>query len=159
MGAVYFYHLTRQPLEHTLPVLLEKALQAGWSVEVRGRDSAMIEQLDQDLWKSPEDAFLPHAISDGVIDASTPIILGQAPASPKRECIILVGGAEVTPDEIADAQRVCVLFDGHDNDAVSLARQHWKYYTDAGCVAQYWSEESGRWAKKAESGATNQSKS
>ena len=30
MGAAYFYHLTRQPLEATLPMLLEKSLGAGW---------------------------------------------------------------------------------------------------------------------------------
>ena len=29
MGAAYFYHLTRQPLEATLPMLLEKSLGAG----------------------------------------------------------------------------------------------------------------------------------
>ena len=30
------------------------------------------------------------------------------------------------------------------------ARVQWKTLTDAGCSAQYWSEESGRWEKKAE---------
>ena len=38
MGAAYFYHLTRAPLEVTLPMLLGKAQQAGWRVAVRGRD-------------------------------------------------------------------------------------------------------------------------
>ena len=38
MGAAYFYHLTRRPLEETLPVLLDKARGAGWRVAVRGRD-------------------------------------------------------------------------------------------------------------------------
>ena len=36
MGAAYFYHLTRRPLEATLPMLLGKAQQAGWRVAVRG---------------------------------------------------------------------------------------------------------------------------
>ncbi|MEO9894942.1 MAG: DNA polymerase III subunit chi, partial [Paracoccaceae bacterium] len=36
MGAVYFYHLTRRPLEDTLSMLLAKAMQAGWRVAVRG---------------------------------------------------------------------------------------------------------------------------
>ena len=41
MGAAFFYHLTRRPLEHTLPLLLGKALQAGWRVAVRGTDPAL----------------------------------------------------------------------------------------------------------------------
>lgn len=62
-----------------------------------------------------------------------------------------VGGAEVSADEVARADRVCILFDGHDFDAVQQARVQWKSLTGAGAQAQYWSEESGRWEKKAES--------
>jgi DNA polymerase-3 subunit chi len=34
---------------------------------------------------------------------------------------------------------------------VQAARVQWKALTGAGCAAQYWSEESGNWEKKAES--------
>jgi DNA polymerase-3 subunit chi len=47
-------------------------------------------------------------------------------------------------------ERVCVLFDGNDPSAVETARGQWRNLTGAGCSAQYWSEESGRWEKKAE---------
>ena len=40
--------------------------------------------------------------------------------------------------------------DGNDPAALDIARGQWKALTDAGCAAQYWSEESGRWEKKAE---------
>jgi DNA polymerase-3 subunit chi len=46
--------------------------------------------------------------------------------------------------------RVCILFDGNDDAALDTARGQWKALTRAGCSAQYWSEESGRWEKKAE---------
>ena len=36
--------------------------------------------------------------------------------------------------------------------ALDAARGQWRALTGAGCKAQYWSEESGRWEKKAESG-------
>jgi len=61
-----------------------------------------------------------------------------------------VQGADVSPAEVQDAERVCVLFDGHDGDALSKARAQWKTLVDAGCSAQYWSQESGRWEMKAE---------
>jgi DNA polymerase-3 subunit chi len=59
-------------------------------------------------------------------------------------------GAEVTPAEVAAAERVWILFDGRDETAVARARDQWKALTGAGTAAQYWSEESGRWQKKAE---------
>ena len=49
MGAVFFYHLTRGPLEQTLPVLLEKARGAGWRIAVRGRDPDRMRWLDDRL--------------------------------------------------------------------------------------------------------------
>ena len=61
-----------------------------------------------------------------------------------------IDGAEVAPEEVETLQRVCILFDGTDPEAVNQARSQWKTLTDAGCSAQYWSEEGGRWEKKAE---------
>ena len=55
--------------------------------------------------------------------------------------------------EVQALERVCVIFDGNDPAALDIARGQWKALTDAGCAAQYWSEESGRWEKKAERGA------
>jgi DNA polymerase-3 subunit chi len=45
-----------------------------------------------------------------------------------------------------------VIFDGHDGAAVQVARDQWKALTQAGCAAQYWAQDSGQWAMKAEAG-------
>lgn len=151
MGAAYFYRLTRRPLEETLPVLLGKARQAGWRIEVRGSDPARLDRLDERLWLGPEDGFLPHGRAGGPHDARQPILLtekGEAPNAP--DCVMVIDGAAVAPDEVAAMQRVCILFDGNDPDAVQAARVQWTGLTGAGCAAQYWSEASGRWEKRAE---------
>jgi len=151
MGAVYFYHLTRQPLERTLPVLLDKARQAGWRIAVRGTDPARMDWLDEKLWLGPEDGFLPHGCAGGPHDAAQPILLTtEAQAANEPACVMAVDGAAVDPAEVAALERVCILFDGNDDAAVQHARGQWKALTGAGCAAQYWSEESGRWEKKAE---------
>ncbi len=151
MGAVYFYHLTRQPLEQTLPVLLDKARQAGWRIAVRGTDPARLDWLDEKLWLGPEEGFLPHGRAGGPHDADQPILLTtEMQAANEPSCVMAVDGASVEPDEVAAMERVCILFDGNDREAVQMARGQWKALTGAGCSAQYWSEESGRWEKKAE---------
>ena len=150
MGAAYFYHLTRQPLEATLPMLLGKARQAGWRVAVRGNDADRIAWLDEKLWLGPEDGFLPHGIAGGPHDADQPILLTVNIASNDPACLMTIDGADVTAEEVQHLERVCILFDGNDDASVQTARGQWKALTDAGCAAQYWSEESGRWKKKAE---------
>ncbi len=151
MGAVYFYHLTRRPLEVTLPVLLDRARGQGWTVEVRGTDRARMEWLDQKLWLGPEEGFLPHGLAGGPHDAAQPILLTTAPG-PGAACLMCIDGAAPEAGEVTAAERACVIFDGNDPEAVSVARGHWKALTDEGCAAQYWSEESGSWEKKAETG-------
>ncbi|HBS48701.1 MAG TPA: DNA polymerase III subunit chi [Rhodobacteraceae bacterium] len=152
MGAAYFYHLTRRPLEATLPMLLEKARAAGWRVAVRGTDAERLARLDTALWTAgPEDGFLPHGLAGGPHDAAQPILLTTArEAANDPACVMSVDGAEVAPQEVGALERVCVLFDGNDGAALERARAQWKALTGAGCAAQYWSEESGRWEKKAE---------
>ncbi|MEP2717472.1 DNA polymerase III subunit chi [Pseudophaeobacter sp.] len=151
MGAAYFYHLTRRPLQETLPVLLQKARGAGWRIAVRGQDLDRMRWLDDSLWQGSDDSFLAHGLAGGPHDALQPILLTTTAESANRpECIMTVDAAEVTPEEVQALERVCILFDGNDQDAVQQARGQWKALTGAGCAAQYWSEETGRWEKKAE---------
>ena len=150
MGVAYFYHLTRRPMEETLSMLLGKPLQAGWRVAVRGRDPARMAWLDERLWQGEQDAFLPHGVAGGPHDADQPVLLTTGAAENGASCVMSVDGAAVSAEEVASLDRVCVLFDGDDSEALDVARAQWKALKDAGASAQYWSEESGKWEKKAE---------
>jgi DNA polymerase-3 subunit chi len=146
-----FYHLTRRPMEETLAMLLGKARQAGWRVVVRGTDPERMTWLDERLWLGPEEEFLPHGLAGGAHDALQPVLLGTKPEDAQgADCLMAVDGAAVTATEVETLARVCVLFDGNDATALSLARDQWKVLKAAGVSAQYWSEDSGRWEKKAE---------
>ncbi len=151
MGAVMFYHLTQRPLVDTLRMLLEKSLANGWRVSVRGTDRAALEALDVALWVGPKEDFLPHGLAGGAQDALQPVLLGTDAANTNAaQCIMAVQSAAITPEEVEAMERVCILFDGYDEAQLTHARGQWKALTAAGVPAQYWSEGSGRWEKKAE---------
>lgn len=150
MGAAFFYHMTTQPVDVTLPMLLGKAREAGWRVAVRGRDAARLDHLDVQLWSG--NGFLAHGRAGGPHDADQPILLTDAAELPNgASCVVSLDGADVEAEEVNQADRVMILFDGNDGEAVARAREQWKTLTKAGCSAQYWSQETGRWEKKAES--------
>ncbi|NNE51369.1 MAG: DNA polymerase III subunit chi [Sulfitobacter sp.] len=151
MGAAFFYHLTRRPLADTLRMLLGKSLQNGWRVVVRGTDQPGLEALDRALWVEDSEDFLPHGLAGGPHDADQPVLLTTAKETPNgAQCLMSVQGAEVSAEEVARLDRVCLLFDGNDEAALERARDQWRALKEAGASAQYWSEESGRWEKKAE---------
>ena len=148
MGTVFFYHLTQKPLEATLQVLLRKAVAAEWRVVVRGTNAKRLEWLDRQLWLGQEDEFLAHGLAGGLHDSAQPILLTVDTEVPAVfSCLISVDGAVVRPDEVIQLERVCILFDGNAEDALTAARLQWKAFTAAGCTAQYWSEANGKWKK------------
>ena len=149
MGSVYFYHLTRQSIETALYKLLEKALEKGWRIEVRMSDEFRLSWLDEKLWLGPDETFLPHGIAGSEYDSLQPILLTTHPAK-NVQCVMAVEGAEISPLEISQKERVCILFNGNNAEELGKARQHWKSIVEAGCEAKYWSEESGSWQKSAE---------
>ncbi|WP_299626546.1 DNA polymerase III subunit chi [uncultured Tateyamaria sp.] len=150
MGAAYFYHLTRRSLDVALTELLEAARKRNMVVAVRGTDLARLSWLDEKLWLGADDGFLPHGLAGGPHDADQPILLTIGEAANGPACVMSVDGAAVSAEEVAALERVCILFDGNDEAQLNTARGQWKALKDAGASAQYWSEESGRWEKKAE---------
>ena len=153
MGNALFYHLTRSSAEQLVPTLLGKSLAAGWRVELRGQDRNRMARLDEALWQG--DGFLPHGLAGGPHDALQPVLLtvtedGPPPSGDNRpDCLIALDGAGVDPAECAQAQRVCIVFDGNDPEALDRARGQWRALTGAGVAAEYWSEAGGRWERKA----------
>ena len=148
MGAAYFYMLTENAVEQTLPSLIGRAQGQGWQVELRGIDAGRMGRLDQALWLGADDGFLAHGLAGGAHDALQPVLLTTTPTG--RDCIMAMDGAEVTPAQVQAAERVCILFDGNDQTALAHARGQWKALTGAGCAAQYWAQNDGRWVMKAQ---------
>jgi DNA polymerase-3 subunit chi len=154
MAGVLFYHLTRSRPEAVVAMLLERAAGQGWRVLIRTPDRAAAEALDASLWLGPEDGFLAHGLAGGPDDRFQPVLIGQPDTGVDDVASLMsLGGVAIGAEEAAAVERAWILFDGLDPGAVERARGQWRALTGAGVKAQYWSEEDGRWQKKAESGA------
>jgi DNA polymerase III subunit chi len=145
-----FYHLTRSTEEDLIRTLIARALKQGWRVMLRGTDDAALRRLDSRLWAEPADGFVPHALEGSPNDADQPVLLGKGPSTNAAQGVILTGGAVAEATEAKALERLWVLFDGADEAAVSGARALWRQLTESGIDAEYWSEDSGKWAKTAE---------
>lgn len=151
MAEVYFYQLSRQPLEEALGQLLARALQNGWRVAVRGTDPAQLASLDSALWTAEAGSFLPHGLAGGPQDADQPILLTlSAKAANRPHCVMLIDSAALDASDFTQPERTCVIFDGNDPASLENARAQWRQATDSGTRALYWAEEHGKWLKKAE---------
>lgn len=150
MAEILFYHLQRQPLEAVLPTLLLRSLERGWRAVVQASSPERVRDLDEHLWTFAEESFLPHATDAEADLASEPVVLTVGEANPNGAQVrFLVDGAGL-PVDAASYQRLVLLFDGNDEDALAAARRMWSEAKAAGHAATYWQQsEAGRWEKKA----------
>jgi DNA polymerase III subunit chi len=149
MTEILFYHLKGQTPEQVLPALLAKSLERGWRVVVQASSDERVEALDALLWTWRDDAFLPHGTWRDAEAADQPIVLTVNEGNPNKASVrFLVDGARMAGDA-SDYERVVLLFDGEDPDALEAARQRWSEAKAAGAQVTYWqADEQGRWRRQ-----------
>jgi DNA polymerase III subunit chi len=145
-----FYHLQHKPLEAVLPTLLEKSLQRGWRAVVQATSAERLAALDDHLWTFSEESFLPHATDKEPDAAEQPVVLTLAEANPNQAAIRFLVERAPVPGDVSGYERIVLVFDGHDEDALAEARANWKEVKAAGHEVSYWQQDArGRWEQKA----------
>lgn len=149
MTEVLFYHLQDITLENVLPPLLEKSLERGWRVAVQSTSEERADALDAHLWTYREDSFLPHT-TWRVGDAQDhPIVLLVEESNPNRANVRFLVDNAPLPADPGVYDRVVLLFNGDDTDALAAARQAWGDCKTRGFDVTYWqADERGRWQKR-----------
>jgi len=149
MTEILFYHLKGQTLEQVLPMLLQKSLERGWRVVVQASSDERVEALDAHLWTWRDDAFLPHGMSRDPAATEQPIVLTASAENPNGAAVrFLVDGANLAAD-VGNYERIVLLFDGEDPEAVEMARARWNEAKRTGAEVTYWkADENGRWQRQ-----------
>ncbi len=150
MAEILFYHLQNQPLEAVLPTLLQKTLERGWRAVVQVTTEERLSALDDHLWTFTDESFLPHGTDREAHAANQPVLITLSNGNANGASIrFLAEGADLPPD-IAAYQRIAILFDGTDVEALAIARDQWRKVKEDGHEATYWQQdERGRWQRKA----------
>lgn len=150
MTEILFYHLLHQPLERVLPALLEKSLERGWRVIVQSSSEERVEALDAQLWTYNDSSFLPHGTVKGGDAAEQPILLTVDSDNRNDANVRFLIDDAPLPDDAENYDRIVLIFDGEDEEAVATARARWTEAKGRGFAVTYWQpDEQGRWAKKA----------
>ena len=148
---IRFYHLTRDPIETALPLLLEKVVGAGHRVLICVGDMTDddIVQIDKALWSYRADSFLAHDRDGCKHPEAQPIFITRAHENANNaDVLMLLNGTDsaLRPQMAMTLQ----MFDGTNPDIVSSCRAHWAKWKADGAALTYWQQtESGGWAQKA----------
>ena len=155
MSEVLFFHLEGRGLEDTLPVLLERTRERDKKrAVVRVGNAERMEALDAHLWTYSEQTFLAHGTAAEGHASRQPIYLTTEDENPNNaEVLFMVDGA--VPEDwgamrLGQYQRIVLMFDGRDENALNTARAQWRTCKAAGHDATYWKQSpEGKWEKQA----------
>jgi DNA polymerase-3 subunit chi len=149
MTEILFYHLQGMSLESVLPPLLEKSLERGWRVVVQSTSPERTEALDVHLWTYSDDSFLPHATWRAGDAQDQPIILSIEEGNPNRANVRFLIDNAALPADCDSYERVVLVFNGDDADALTAARGAWADCKARGFELTYWqADERGRWQRR-----------
>ena len=149
MTEIRFYHLQRTRLEDTLPVMLERCYARGERELVMAGSRERVEALAAHLWTYRPESFLPHGTAKDGEAGAQPIYLTAGTENPNSAAVLILSDGATHP-AIGDFRLACELFDGHDEEAVTAARQRWQAYKQAGHALTYFQQnDAGKWEEKA----------
>ena len=149
MTEVLFYHLQNMSLESVLPPLLEKSLERGWRVVVQSTSQERTDALDAHLWTYSDDSFLPHATWRAGDAQDQPIILSIEEGNPNRANVRFLIDNAALPADCDSYERLVLVFNGDDADALAAARGAWTDCKARGFEVTYWqADERGRWQRR-----------
>ena len=149
MIEVLFYHLQNMTVENVLPPLLEKSLERGWRVVVQSTSPERADALDAHLWTYRDDSFLPHATWRVNDVADQPIVLAVEAHNPNAAQVRFLIDNAALPEDSHSYERMVLLFNGDDSDALVAARGAWADCKARGFEVTYWqADERGRWQRR-----------
>ena len=168
MTDIAFYHLTSSTEEDALPLLLNKTMAAGKKAVVSSRASSMA-NLSSAVWSfghmasgrkgityGGDGSWLPHGIAGKDDDDAALCPIWFSGDTEKNlnnaEFGFFLDGQEPSSMLESNEQldRIFILFNGLDDNAVTRARVQWKSLRDQGHDLSYWTQDdSGKWQKTA----------
>jgi DNA polymerase-3 subunit chi len=149
MTEVLFYHLQNMLLENVLPPLLEKSLERGWRVVVQATSEERADALDAHLWTWRDDSFLPHATWRAGDAQDQPVLLAIEDGNPNKANVRFLIDNAALPEDCGAYERLVVVFNGDDGEALACARAAWTDCKSRGFEVTYWqADERGRWQRR-----------
>jgi DNA polymerase-3 subunit chi len=139
---VDFYQLGRDPLVSVLASIASRVLASGDRLLVVTGDEEQARAIDEGLWTSSIENFLPH----GLIGADQPILISPwpEPANAARNIAIVDG---MWRSEALDFDRAFHFF---DDSSIDAARAAWRDLKGRQEIEpRYWRQEEGRWRQMA----------
>jgi DNA polymerase-3 subunit chi len=140
---VDFYQLTRDPATSVVPLLAQRALDAGERMLVVTGGAPSAEEISAALWNHQPQSFMAHAIAGQGDDAAQPVLISDVAVAGNGARFCLIADGIWRDGQGFD--RIFFLFPPERTEA---ARDAWRALSRTDEMAlNYWRQDGGKWRK------------
>lgn len=144
MMRVDFYQLSRDPVEHALPLIARAALGAGERLLVVSDDADQRKRISDALWSRLPETFLAHGAAGEGNEDRQPILLSESP-DPANGARFLALADGTWREGDPPFARTFLFF---DSDTLRAARECWVMLGKRdGVERHFWKQQGGKWVE------------
>jgi DNA polymerase-3 subunit chi len=145
---ISFYHLTTTKFVNALPKILDKIVSSQKRAVIVFPDEQKMDEMNLYLWSFSTKTVIPHGSSKDEFKEEQPVYLTVSNDNPNGASIVVVP-VTMDYDKLNEFEKCLFIFDGNDENELSLAREKWKRFKEADYSLTYWKQDiKGAWQKE-----------
>ena len=142
----FFYNMSHRDVVADIAWLAENIFKKNNRIVIFCTDQETTEVVDDFLWSTRDDSFIPHSKKKDGKDTFDPILVtADLDGSYDHNVLLALNGALIKEKDWQRFAKIYYFFDNQDIKEKENARSMWKSFSSLNIDCKYWINEKNKW--------------
>ena len=142
----FFYNVSRRDVVADIAWLAENIFKKNNRIVIFCTDQETTEVVDDFLWSTRDDSFIPHSKKKDGKDTFDPILVtADLDGSYDHNVLLALNGGLIKEKDWQRFAKIYYFFDDQDIREKENARSMWKSFSSLNIECKYWINEKNKW--------------
>ena len=142
----FFYNMSHRDVVADIAWLAENIFKKNNRIIIFCADQETTEVVDDFLWSTRDDSFIPHSIKKDGKDTFDPILVtADLDGSYDHNVLLALNGGLIKEKDWQRFAKIYYFFDDQDIKEKENARSMWKSFSSLNIDCKYWINEKNKW--------------
>jgi len=142
----FFYNMSHRDVVADIAWLAENIFKKNNRIVIFCTDQETTEVVDDFLWSTRDDSFIPHSKKKDGKDTFDPILVtADLDGSYEHNVLLALNGVLIKEKDWQRFAKIYYFFDDQDIREKENARSMWKSFSSLNIECKYWINEKNKW--------------
>ena len=142
----FFYNVSHRDVVADIAWLAENIFKKNNRIVIFCADQETTEVVDDFLWSTRDDSFIPHSKKKDGKDTFDPILVtADLDGSYEHNVLLALNGVLIKEKDWQKFDKIYYFFDDQDIKEKENARSMWKSFSSLNIDCKYWINEKNKW--------------